>query len=183
MFKFVSLSRRLITRDPSIILTFHNHLAPSHCLLCFTSAVWNCCKFCVFVIYHGRIICIHICKTIKTRTILIGWDKNVSTKTVLVHVFVSSNLRVCMSVFAVVVYLYLLVYFFLYIWVFFVKVRHNFVLFWFQSRTGGWLWDALQIPLFLQIVFHVTGGFISLATDIYPQLISEVNLFLIDFFC
>ena len=34
-----------------------------------------------------------------------GWDKNVSTKTVPVHVFVSSNLRVCMSVFAVVVYL------------------------------------------------------------------------------
>ena len=41
-----------------------------------------------------------------------GWDKNVSTKTVLVHVFVSSNLRVCMSVFAVVVYLSVLVYFF-----------------------------------------------------------------------
>ena len=108
-----------------------------------------------------------------------GWDKNVSTKTVPVHVFVSSNLRVCMSVFAFVVYLSVLVYFFLYIWVFFVKVRHNFVLFCFQSRTGGWLWDALQIPLFLQIVFHVTGGFISLATDIYPQPISEVNLFLI----
>ena len=114
-----------------------------------------------------------------------GWDQNVSTKTVLVHVFVSSNLRVCMSVFAVVVYLSVLVYFFLYIyiWGFFVKVRHNFVLFCFQSRTGGWLWDALQIPLFLQIVFHVTGGFISLATDISPQPISEVNLFLIDFFC
>ena len=34
-----------------------------------------------------------------------GLDKNASTKTVLVHVFVSSNLRVCMSVFAIVVYL------------------------------------------------------------------------------
>ena len=34
-----------------------------------------------------------------------GLDKNVSTKTVLAHVSVSSNLRVCMSVFAAVVYL------------------------------------------------------------------------------
>ena len=41
-----------------------------------------------------------------------GWDKNVSTKTVLVHVFVSLSSRECMSVFAVVVYLSLLVYFF-----------------------------------------------------------------------
>ena len=40
------------------------------------------------------------------------WEKNVSTKTVLAHVFVSSNLRVCMSVFAFVVYLSVLVYFF-----------------------------------------------------------------------
>ena len=112
LFKFVGLSRPLITRDPSIILSFHNHLATPHCFLCFTSAVWNCCKFCVFVIYQRRIICIHICKTIKTRTILMGLDKNASTKTVLVHVFVSSNLRVCMSVFAVVVYLSVLVYFF-----------------------------------------------------------------------
>ena len=104
LFKFVGLSRPLITRDPSIILSFHNHLATPHCFLCFTSAVWNCCKFCVFVIYQRRIICIqytYICKTIKTRTILMGWDKNVSTKTVLVHVSVSSNLRV----FAAVVYL------------------------------------------------------------------------------
>ena len=100
----------------------------------------------------------------------------------------SSSLRVCMSVFAVVVCVFVCVsvYFSLCKFVWFLIRCATISSFSVSNRglVGGFgMQCKLQIPLFLQIVFHVTGGFISLATDIYPQPISEVNLFLIDFFC